>query len=241
MIDAIIVSSELKNFTSMISYLEQHDVHVACMETSAHLERILSLAPKDLPSLAIIDGEMSNNRASELTARIRKKSDIGIVLLSTLQESKYRIQAFQAGADIYLDTNAPFEEIFVASSNLAERITLCRERAAPSSLWLLNRFDWKLISPANIDVCLTAMEFAFLKILVNRNGVECSRTDLIAQLSRPRTNWGDQHLDAVVSRLRRKVQKRAKEKLPVKMVYGKGYIFTAPCQFMDADLDQTVI
>jgi DNA-binding response OmpR family regulator len=46
-------------------------------------------------------------------------------------------------------------------------------------------------------------------------------------LARPRSSFGNRHLDAIVSRLRRKIEDSTSLSAPIKVVYGVGYTFTA--------------
>ncbi|WP_280109865.1 winged helix-turn-helix domain-containing protein [Azospirillum sp. B506] len=45
---------------------------------------------------------------------------------------------------------------------------------------------------------------------------------------RRRTTFDNRHLDAVVSRLRRKIAKSTDLPSPIKVIYGIGYAFTSP-------------
>jgi hypothetical protein len=45
--------------------------------------------------------------------------------------------------------------------------------------------------------------------------------------ARPRSNFDHRHLDAIVSRLRRKLEEHTCLPAPIKAVYGVGYTFTA--------------
>jgi DNA-binding response OmpR family regulator len=84
-----------------------------------------------------------------------------------------------------------------------------------------------LIAPNHHSLKLTATEFAFMNVLCNRAGEICLRDDLLETLARPRSNFDNRHLDAVVSRLRRKLEERTNLPAPIKVVYGVGYTFTA--------------
>lgn len=74
---------------------------------------------------------------------------------------------------------------------------------------------------------LTATEFAFMNVLCIHRGEICQREDLVEIVARPRSSFDNRHLDAVVSRLRRKLEERTNLPAPIKVVYGVGYTFTA--------------
>ena len=84
-----------------------------------------------------------------------------------------------------------------------------------------------LIAPNHRSLKLTATEFAFMSVLCSRCGEICERGDLMETVGRPRVNFDNRHLDAVVSRLRRKLEEHTSLPAPIKAVYGVGYTFTA--------------
>lgn len=93
--------------------------------------------------------------------------------------------------------------------------------------WALTSADWTLTSPNQHALKRTATEFAFMRALCNRSGEVCGREYLIATLARPRESFDDRHLDAIVSRLRRKIKHHLNLRAPIEAVFGVGYTFTA--------------
>ncbi|GGE88289.1 hypothetical protein GCM10007285_14790 [Stappia taiwanensis] len=59
--------------------------------------------------------------------------------------------------------------------------------------------------PDGMAIKLAATEKAFLETLVANSGATCTREDLARSLSSRQTQFDNRHLDAVVSRLRRKI------------------------------------
>ena len=93
---------------------------------------------------------------------------------------------------------------------------------------MLSGAGWLLTAPNGQAVKLTAAEFAFLNLLCGRGGEVRTRSELMAITARPRSQFDDRHLDAVVSRLRRKIERSTNLPIPLQVVYGVGYSFTAP-------------
>jgi len=94
--------------------------------------------------------------------------------------------------------------------------------------WVLDSTNWTLTAPNQPALKLTATEFAFMSALCSRSGDVCEREELVAMLTRPKASFDNRHLDAVVSRLRRKIEHHLKLRAPIEVVYGVGYSFTAP-------------
>lgn len=55
-----------------------------------------------------------------------------------------------------------------------------------------------------------------------------TRSDLMAITALRRSQFDDRHLDAVVSRLRRKIERGINHPIPLQVVHSVGYVFTAP-------------
>src|SRR3546814_18941429 len=86
--------------------------------------------------------------------------------------------------------------------------------------------DWSSdVCSSDLTIKLTATEFAFLNLLCGRSGEVCARDELISIAARPRSHFDDRHLAAVVSRLRRKIERRTNLSTPIKVVYGVGSTF----------------
>ena len=90
--------------------------------------------------------------------------------------------------------------------------------------------SWNLVAPNRTEVKLTATELAFIGALLEKGGQPCSREELAALLARPQTSWDNRHLDAVVNRLRLKIKDYAQIEAPIRMIYGRGYAFSAPAR-----------
>jgi DNA-binding response OmpR family regulator len=78
---------------------------------------------------------------------------------------------------------------------------------------------WELLTPDGGVVPLTSTEMAFLKPLMAAPHIPQKRS-LLSPGGEPR------NLDAVVLRLRRKIEAVSSHPPPFKAVYGSGYVFT---------------
>ena len=139
---------------------------------------------------------------------------------------------------IQMEESTRIDNGTVDESNTPTRPSLMRRLQDPQSRavgrqpdqWLLNRSTWHLVAPNRSEVKLTATELAFIGALLDKAGQPCSREELAILLARPQTSWDNRHLDAVVNRLRRKIKDYAQIEAPIKMIYGRGYAFSAPAR-----------
>ena len=91
-------------------------------------------------------------------------------------------------------------------------------------VWHLDRTQWRLVSPAGMVIALTGMEMLFLGALAECGRDICDRDRINLAMGKA-SNAGNRNLDAIIRKLRRKVESATGASLPVKMVYGMGYTF----------------
>lgn len=180
------------------------------------------------PDIIILDVGLPDGNGFELATEIRRSHRCGIIMLTALGDSDDRIRGFESGADIYLVKHSTLREIEAAVRSLLRRTgDQATVANGEEDQWVLDSTTWMLIAPNQHSLKLTATEFAFMKVLCSRGGELCQRDDLIETLTRPKSSFGNRHLDAIVSRLRRKIEDHTDLPAPIKVVYGVGYTFTA--------------
>jgi DNA-binding response OmpR family regulator len=149
-------------------------------------------------------------------------------MLTALGDSDDRVRGFESGADIYLVKHSTLREIEAAIRSLLRRAGDQADAAdVVADRWTLDRRNWTLTAPNQRSLKLTATEFALVSTLCKHGGGICEREELVQSIARPRAHFDNRHLDAVVSRLRRKIAEHTDLQVPIKVVYGVGYTFTA--------------
>lgn len=187
-----------------------------------------ALADADAPAVVILDVGLPDGNGFDLAAEIRGTHPCGIIMLTALGDSHDRIRGFDSGADIYLVKDSTLREVEAAIRSLLRRTGQAPDPGeGGDERWVLDSTSWQLVAPNQHALKLTATEFAFMTVLCKRSGEVCEREQLMEILMRPRSSFGNRHLDAVVSRLRRKIEQHSKLAAPIKVVYGVGYTFTA--------------
>ncbi|WP_439495717.1 response regulator transcription factor [Bosea sp. (in: a-proteobacteria)] len=226
MTHVLIVEDETRLRKDLVDFLGLCGFTASGVATAHELRQ--ALADGSSPDVVILDVGLPDGNGFELASRIRETRHCGIIMLTALGDSDDRIRGFESGADIYLVKHSTLREIEAAIRSL-----LRRNGALPGTTngngdqWVLDGTNWLLIAPNHRSIKLTATEFAFMSVLCGRGGDICQREDLMETLARPRANFGNRHLDAIVSRLRRKIEERTSLPAPIKVVYGVGYTFTA--------------
>lgn len=201
------------------------------------------------PDMVLLDVNLPDGNGFDLARELRRQSDCGIVMLTMRSGADDRVEGLESGADAYLVKHASLREIEatirsvlrrleqnrgneVAAAGANEADAVPAAQAAPAAAaepgWAFQPMLWQLLAPNGAVIRLTGSEVAFLSALVERAGKPCPRDEIARVLSRPSLRAEDRSIDALVRRLRRKIEETSGGEAPIKMVYGIGYSFSAP-------------
>ncbi|MBP3600258.1 MAG: response regulator transcription factor [Clostridia bacterium] len=178
---------------------------------------------KDDINLAVIDIMMPEIDGWELTRRIRKNSDIPIIMLSARAEEFDLLEGFDSGIDEYV--TKPF-----SPAVLVKRIEALLKRSSGAKAPVSSEKSGLLINndafTAFIDgkpLELTLKEFELLSYLKENSGRVLTREQLLNAI------WGYDYMgdtrtvDSHIARLRTKLGDYGVSHL--KTIYGMGYKF----------------
>lgn len=226
MTQILIVEDEPRLRQDLGDYLELSGFGVAAVGTAREMRETLADGP--VPAIVILDVGLPDGNGFDLATEIRAAHSCGIIMLTAFGDSDSRIRGFDSGADIYLVKHSTLREIEAAIRSMLRRTRNLPVIMVNDDRWMLDTSNWRLIAPNRKTLKLTATEFAFLALLCQQQGAVCRREELVETLSRPRTQFDNRHLDAIVSRLRRKIESATHLPSAIKVVYGIGYTFTSP-------------
>jgi DNA-binding response OmpR family regulator len=144
-------------------------------------------------------------------------------------ERSLRIDSLKGGADAYLVKPIDPEELLATLISVQRR----SQPQAPSLFNLSPPVQWRLdskrsslLTPNGTTVSLSQGEVLLLASLFHEPQQKISRLALLAAFKDAETPSDGRRIEALVSRLRRKVLDTTGQALPVTSVYGKGYAFT---------------
>ena len=182
------------------------------------------------PALVILDLGLPGLDGLEITRRIRRDSDVPILVVTARSTEADKLLGLELGADDYV--TKPF-----STAELVARVRALLRRSTGSLTERVLEFGALRIDPgrrsverAGQPVPLTTLEFALLYFLASRPGRVFSREALMEHV------WGsdrivdDRSIDSLVSRVRRKLECDPVHPAYVQTVWGAGYRFseTAP-------------
>lgn len=137
-----------------------------------------------------------------------------------------RIECRRAGADDYLVKPVDFGELLVLIDNLQARLT--PSRPLPDAPWRLVVAQSELFPPAAAAIPLSAWEVILLEAIAGARDQIASRDVLMRALGKDPLYYDPRALEAVMSRLRRKLPALEENRNPLEAVRGVGYKFIRP-------------
>ncbi len=182
--------------------------------------------------LAILDIKMPRMDGMELLRRLRQKSDMPVIFLTSKDEEIDELFGFKMGADDYIAK--PFSQRL-----LIERVRAVLRRAqareatnqANGSAGVLERGHLKMDPERHTchwrgePVTLTVTEFLILQALAQRPGVVKSRDALMDAAYDDQVYVDDRTIDSHIKRLRKKFKAVDPEFDVIETLYGVGYRF----------------
>ncbi|WP_176084639.1 response regulator transcription factor [Martelella sp. HB161492] len=224
----LVIEDEAFLRTDLVDYLCLHGYEAVGVETAAAMQAVLDTPWR--PNVIILDIALPDGNGFNIARRLRETDDAGIIMLTAHGDAESRVRGFESGADIYLVKNTSLREILAAVQSLLRRLPRRDGETKAGREWVLDNAAWQLVSPEGKHIRLTATERDFLSVLIESAGNPCSREMLYGRLATRQTPFDNRHLDAVVSRLRRKIENEIGTETPIRSTYGIGYSFSAPAR-----------
>ena len=182
------------------------------------------------PNLAVIDVKMPKMDGEELLRKLRKKTSLPVILLTSKDEEVDELLGLKLGADDFIKKSGGFsikvliERIRVQlrkkdSSNMDENkniISHGKLRLDPSQL----ECEW---NGKQLPDKLTTTEFLIVKELAKRPGIIKERSQLMDIAYREDTDIEDRTIDSHVKRIRKKFKKIDNNFSAIETRYGSGY------------------
>ncbi|MEE9313917.1 MAG: response regulator transcription factor [Rhizobiaceae bacterium] len=186
------------------------------------------------PDLAIFDIKMPRMDGMELLRRLRQKSDLPVIFLTSKDDEIDEMFGLKMGADDFI--TKPFSQRLLVervkavlrrtaaraegavresggSSNMLERGHLAMDQERHTS-------EWK-----GKPVTLTVTEFLILFALAQRPGVVKSRDSLMDAAYDDQVYVDDRTIDSHIKRLRKKFKATDDDFDMIETLYGVGYRF----------------
>ena len=184
------------------------------------------------PDMAIFDIKMPRMDGMELLRRLRQKSDLPVIFLTSKDEEIDELFGLKMGADDFI--RKPFSQRL-----LVERVKAILRRSGAKGVQGPREGDAKALERGqlrmdperhtctwkNEPVTLTVTEFLILQSLAQRPGVVKSRNALMDAAYDDQVYVDDRTIDSHIKRLRKKFKQVDGDFEMIETLYGVGYRF----------------
>jgi len=205
---------------------------VDALRTTGQLQQALMNAPFDF---SVLDTVFSYREDVSLPRWLRSQyPQMGITILSDQSDPSDHLRGLNEGADAYLVKPVQVEIVAATLSSIARWMQRPHAMPLPAepgagagAQWQLQSEGWCLVAPDGAKVTLTISERRLVQVLWQHSGTLVNRETLMLAVTNGQGSAGeiDPHgLDMLLYRLRRKVQNRVGQTLPLEVVRGAGYI-----------------
>ena len=223
-----LVDDDRNILTSVSMTLEAEGFEV---ETYNDGQSALDAFNRKLPDMAVLDIKMPRMDGMELLQRLRQKTNMPIIFLTSKDDEIDEILGLRMGADDYM--KKPFSQRL-----LVERIrTLLRRNEVLDGAIIPETEETKVMVRGELvmdplrnsvswkgkDVTLTVTEFLLLQALAQRPGFVKSRDQLMDVAYDDQIYVDDRTIDSHIKRLRKKMRTVDDDFTAIETLYGIGY------------------
>ena len=224
-----LVDDDRNILTSVAITLEAEGFEV---ETYNDGQAALDAFNKKMPDMAVFDIKMPRMDGMDLLQRVRQKSKMPVIFLTSKDDEIDEVLGLRMGADDYV--KKPFSQRL-----LVERIRalLRRQDAVAGDIAGTEVEEAKLMVRGNLtmdplrhsvswkgqDVSLTVTEFLLLQALAQRPGFVKSRDQLMDVAYDDQVYVDDRTIDSHIKRLRKKMRSADDDFSAIETLYGIGY------------------
>jgi len=221
-----LVDDDRNILTSISMALENEGFKV---QTYIDAENALVGISRNPPDLAVIDIKMPRMDGEELLKRLRKKTTIPILFLTSKDEEVDELLGLKLGADDFIKKSGGFS-IKVLIERI--RVQLRKKANTEDDSKNLIKHGKLVLDPSQLE-CewngkslpekLTTTEFLIVKELAKRPGIIKERAQLMDIAYKDNNDIEDRTIDSHVKRIRKKFKKVDENFAAIETRYGSGY------------------
>ena len=221
-----LVDDDRNILTSISMALENEGFKV---QTYIDAESALVGINRNPPDLAVIDIKMPRMDGEELLTRLRKKTTIPILFLTSKDEEVDELLGLKLGADDFIKKSGDFS-IKVLIERI--RVQLRKKTSNLDDSKSLIKHGKLVLDPSQLE-CewngkplpekLTTTEFIIVRELAKRPGIIKERAQLMDIAYKDNNDIEDRTIDSHVKRIRKKFKKVDQNFSAIETRYGSGY------------------
>ena len=185
----------------------------------------LEIAEKGEVDLVLLDVMLPEINGLEVLRRLRKTSDIPVIILTARDAVMDKVSGLDAGADDYITKPFAIEELLARVRNALKKRRVTAERDEEVLVCRQLSLD-KLrhrVTYNNVEIELTNREFSLLQILMENKNIVLTRGVLIEKVCGYDYVGETNVIDVYVRYLRTKIDDKFNTKI-ITTVRGVGYV-----------------
>ena len=215
----LVVEDETSIASFVAAYLKNAGYAV---RTAATSQTALTEIASEMPALIVLDLNLPDGDGVELCRRIRKSSDVPILMLTARDEDVDKIIGLEVGADDYMTKPFNPRELVARVKSVLRRAAPERRRSETAELShgdLVINSGKREVHVGDEEMRLAPKEFDLLWELLDHRGIVLTRDQLLERV------WGytfagdTRTVDVHVRQIRRKLGDAS----PIVTVWGVGY------------------
>jgi DNA-binding response OmpR family regulator len=215
----LVIEDETSIASFVAAYLKNAGYTV---RTAATAQAALNEVVSEMPALIVLDLNLPDGDGVELCRRIRKSSDVPILMLTARDEDVDKIIGLEVGADDYMTKPFNPRELVARVKSILRRAAPERRRSESDELHhgdLTINAGKREVHVGDEEIRLAPKEFDLLWELLDHRGIVLTRDQLLERV------WGytfagdTRTVDVHVRQIRRKLGDAS----PIVTVWGVGY------------------
>jgi two-component system, OmpR family, response regulator len=178
------------------------------------------------PDLVVLDILMPDLDGIEVCRRIREKSSVPILFLSSKDDEIDKVIGLEVGGDDYMTKPFSSRELVARVKAMLRRVELARSEKSPNT-HAAKRHGKLALDPERFEVSwkgapvvLTVTEFGILETLLEAPGKVYTRGELVERAYKFDNHVTERTIDTHVKRIRKKFGAGTQ---PIETVFGLGY------------------
>lgn len=189
----------------------------------------LAMLEKNTYQLILLDVMMPGMDGFQTMERIREKSSIPILMLTSKNDSGSKVQGLRSGADDYLTKPFDLDELIARIISLIRRYT--RFNSVERNITALNYkgmtidYDSRSVTTQNGTFELPPKEFDLLLFCAKNQGRILTKQQIYEEVWGEAYVYDDSNIMAIISRLRKKIEPDTTIPYYIQTVKGIGYRF----------------
>jgi DNA-binding response OmpR family regulator len=213
----------IEDETSIASFVAAYLKNAGyAVRTAATAQAALTDIASEMPALIVLDLNLPDGDGVDLCRRIRKSSDVPILMLTARDEDVDKIIGLEVGADDYMTKPFNPRELVARVKSVLRRAAPERRRSETAELShgeLVINAGKREVYVGDEEVRLAPKEFDLLWELLDHRGIVLTRDQLLERV------WGytfagdTRTVDVHVRQIRRKLGDAS----PIVTVWGVGY------------------